>query len=413
MRTRAAGGSPDAPGQGDPLDMEATDQLSQHLDEERNDRLQQNLGAAMKQIAHSKLVSRLLSLDMMVKAVPSPTQSHTPSHTPSGIIGFRSIGFGQCGLIFERPGRKQVVKVARPGFHEALLIDYQAHQAVVAAFTAQKDSPECRVPQVFRHISKNEQEWWQDNKSLFPKQHSSFPLPSSALTSERILPLPKVIRDLFINEFCPEHRRQDAFSSPLNRDCLARVYLGRRRLPNQPAPMNFALRNYNLCLDQMVQLDLPVLFYAIAIGEALAIIHWKANVDGYDIEYVLGSEAEPTSEETSRKRRATRIWVLDFNLCTRWEEKVGWKQPQALIEQLVLAFFENDPYYPLPFPEDEFDEQLWLAFKDEYLRKSEEILAEKDERLHSLPKKFIKACESRERDNLMKGLGHGHRDHKG
>ncbi|KAM5384618.1 hypothetical protein ACJZ2D_001363 [Fusarium nematophilum] len=177
----------------------------------------------------------------------------------------------------------------------------------------------------------------------------------------------------------------------------------------------------------MLELGLQVTRYAEAIGEALAIIHWAANVDGYDIEFVLGSEAAisptgniqpstiPRFSDTApdAKKRALRLWVLDYNLCSRWEEKVGWEQPDALIQQLVMAFFENDPYYPLPLMEDELDQSLWLTFTDQYLRKAEEILASKDTRLQSLPVKFIEACIERERRNLYNGMDPGHRDHKG
>src|SRR5690606_18752349 len=122
---------------------------------------------------------------------------------------------------------------------------------------------------------------------------NDFPLPTMALITERILPLPRPIRHALIDLFCPENSKASVKENATNRDCLARVYLGKRR-PEGPPPANFSLRNYNLHLDQMLDLNLPVYDYATAIAEALAIIHWAANVDGYDIEFVLGSEAEMT-----------------------------------------------------------------------------------------------------------------------
>ncbi|RSL40134.1 hypothetical protein CEP53_013574 [Fusarium sp. AF-6] len=223
--------------------------------------------------------------------------------------------------------------------------------------------------------------------------------------------------------------QQAALENPLNRDCLARVYLGRQRSPHQPRQVNFSLRNFNLCLDQMVDLGLPVSSYASAIGEALAVVHWAANVDGYDIEFVLGSETSvksqprkaPSLQSTQEsswvvaegRRKTTGIWVLDFNLCTKWEERIGWEQPEALVEQLVMAFFENDPYYPLPLMDNDLGKQLWSVFRDSYTTKAEEVLAEKDERLRALPNRFINACIEREQQNIDNGLGHGHRQHKG
>jgi hypothetical protein len=85
------------------------------------------------------------------------------------------------------------------------------------------------------------------------------------------------------------------------------------------------------------------------------------------------------------------------------------------VDQLVLAFFENDPYYPLPMMEEECERTLWKEFSEAYIRKSGEVLASnsKDTRLARLPDMFIKGCIAREVKKLEAGLGHGHRDLKG
>ncbi|KAI8652144.1 DUF3669 domain-containing protein [Fusarium sp. Ph1] len=411
------------PPQPSSADALATEKLSELLDQQRNAHLEENFGQE-KGLLRVDLAVRLLSLDTSISSRGSNIAKEIPEKT----IGFRKIGFGQCGLVFEWPGRGMVVKVARPGFQDALWIDYEAHKAIYSAFLGQRHAPQCRVPRVFSHISK-ENGWWRENKGLFMEQHDDFPFPSSALTSEHILPLAGAVRKILIERYSPQSMQQAALESPLNRDCLARIYLGRRRSPHQPRLVNFSLRNFNLCLDQIMNLGIPVSSYASAIGEALAIIHWAANVDGYDVEFVLGSEAcvgsqppktpspQATIESpwaaTEGSSKTTRIWVLDFNLCTRWEERIGWEQPEALIEQLVTAFFENDPYYPLPLMDDDLGKQLWCVFRDSYSTKAEEVLAEKDERLRALPHIFINACIGRERQNIDNGLGHGHRQHKG
>ena len=99
----------------------------------------------------------------------------------------------------------------------------------------------------------------------------------------------------------------------------------------------------------MVEFNPPVKYFASAMGEALAVIHWSAHVDGYDIEFVLGSEGDTTYSQgvsvsirpeltpqrlaamkphidieslitVNSKRRTTRLWILDFNLCHIWDE---------------------------------------------------------------------------------------------
>ena len=129
--------------------------------------------------------------------------------------------------------------------------------------------------------------------------------------------------------------------------------------------------------------------------ECLAVIHWAAFIDGYDIEFVLGSDAETSYtthvtrslgidvaelesmpvhtdieilQHLNFQRRTTRLWVLDFNLCTRFPQDTAFvlEHENNIIEQLVLAFLENDPYYPLLFMELDVDKQLWSVFRREY-----------------------------------------------
>ncbi len=68
-------------------------------------------------------------------------------------------------------------------------------------------------------------------------------------------------------------------------------------------------------------------------------------------------------------QRLTRIWVLDFNLCTRLPMD-RLQQPDvanSILAMLALGLFENDPYYPLPLAEDSKDQKLWEEFLATYL----------------------------------------------
>jgi len=81
-------------------------------------------------------------------------------------------------------------------------------------------------------------------------------------------------------------------SNPRNRDCLATIYLGKWRDLNRRASKAFTLRNFILHLDQMeeLNLDLNLEFNAFAVGmaNALAVMHWRSNIDSDDVEFVLG-----------------------------------------------------------------------------------------------------------------------------
>ncbi|KAI9760549.1 MAG: hypothetical protein M1840_002387 [Geoglossum simile] len=415
------------------FDIRLANQLSEALDNHQNQHLLANLAIGGDQEA---TLRRILSLRSATSTSSSFAQTHQAMRNQD--VAFRKIGFGQCGLVFEQPGRPIVIKIARRFFEESLWMDYRAHSRVMEAFypdviegsTAKE--PECRVPRV-HYFRTREDKWWNDHIQKFGFT-PQFALPTSALFMERILPIPKAAREALINVFCPERLRAAVKQDPVNRDCLVRLYMGRRRAENTPEPQNFPLRNFNLFLDQMIHLDLPVGEYADALAEALALIHWMANVDGYDIEFILGSEpmyqypwdCRPLRSEevfdislpcstadramVDFKKRITRVWVLDFNLCSVF--KPTEVDSKALVGHLVNAFFENDPYYPIPQATNPLDRLLWERFSKEYLRKSEEILAGEAENLQSLPIAFIEGCVERERSNLERGLGHGCRFEK-
>ncbi|KAJ5130700.1 uncharacterized protein N7515_006739 [Penicillium bovifimosum] len=406
-----------------PSRTELTNQLSAKLDAQRNEDVEHEL--QLENTTAHDVLTRVLSLTSQVSTMSSFAMNNMAQQT--NLVGFRTIGFGQCGIIFERPGRGYAVKVSRPSFEEALWSDLKAHFAVFQAFEQQPDIA-VRVPQIFSYVHRDNSEWWETHLPLFPDAHVTFPLPAMCLLTERILPLPKVARQALIDTYCPVSFRDVASSQDTNRDCLARIYLGRRRPTGHPPPANFTLRNFNLCLDQMIELGLPVYDYARAIAEALATIHWSANVDAYDVEFVLGSEAETGyTHDISRslgltrkilaampsqtdleskisvnfKRCVTRIWVLDFNLCTTWEDRIGWEYPEQLVSQLVSAFFENDPYYPRPLSESEVEKKLWGQFSSAYLHTATGILSTKDSRFSALPQKFIDGCVLRQREMLQ------------
>lgn len=411
------------------VSVDLTNTLSTLLDAARNGEITSKLG--LLPTDPREVLNRVLS-----SSVTSTPSLNTAQQTTS--VGFRSIGFGQCGLVFERPGCTYAIKIARPSFENALWADFQAHLAVYQALTNHQFEPvEVRIPRIFSYVPKTSKEWWDSHMNLFHGSRLSFPLPAMALITERILPLPKLARQALIDAYCPEPSRLAVMSQDTNRDCLARIYLGRRRGANDPPPRNFTLRNFNLCLDQMIELDLPIQYYARAIGQALAIMHWSANVDGYDVEFVLGSEGEttytqdichslgPSAEQVAKmpphtdldsmirsksQPRTSRIWVLDFNLCSIWEERMGLERPDDLIAHLVEAFFENDPYYPRPSQDPEPEKTLWFTFSESYRDTAARLLLGKDPRLALLPQKFLNACVLRQSKNSAYGIRPCHMD---
>ncbi|KAI9151621.1 zinc finger protein-domain-containing protein [Paramyrothecium foliicola] len=296
----------------------------------------------------------------------SSTASSAAAHHQvirDNVVPFERIGFGQCGLVFEQAGRGYAIKVAKKGYADALWTDVVAHLNIYESF--EKHHPECQVPRVYQYVTDSNKDWWDENLQHFNtnQQGHDFHLPAMALISQRIFPLPKVVRTALIEKFCPQNLKTSALANKTNRDCLARIYLGKRRQTNSPPSPNFTLRNFNLHLDQMLEMGMPVLDFSRAIGQALAIIHWSAKVDGYDIEFVLGSQPDTVFLHGGPPRltgamlrtlpphtkldnlmqcdfasRMTRMWVLDFNLCTIYDDTVMKEHHEELIQQLVFSF---------------------------------------------------------------------------
>lgn len=152
------------------------------------------------------------------------------------------------------------------------------------------------IPRPIVYIGVTDAAWWEANGTRFPPE---FPDQANLLMSERILPLPKAIREALIRLYCPEHLKERAIVDPLNKDCLVRVYLGKDEHPKTPGsrpPEFFTLRNFKLHLNQIKDLNLDVNTFATLMVNALVILHWEIKIDGGDVEFVLGSaptEAQP------------------------------------------------------------------------------------------------------------------------
>jgi hypothetical protein len=123
--------------------------------------------------------------------------------------------------------------------------------------------------------------------------------------------------------------------------------------------------------------------YAEVMAETLAIMHWVMQVDANDVEFVL---APPDGEKGKWDNvlGAHAMWMLDFDLCR------DLSMDKAGVEQAVVAFWKNDPFYPRP-DEESF---LWQAFRETYLSTSQRIVGDRpgDRRLE-LAKLFVDSVE--------------------
>ncbi|PVH77401.1 hypothetical protein DL98DRAFT_550626 [Cadophora sp. DSE1049] len=334
------------------------------------------------------ILKKMLSVRSVVSTSSSFAMRNQEASSDPSLQQFSEIGQGNCGHVFSQLGTAQVVKRAREDGPEspALWNDFLMHKKVEQGFEVGNSAglPTVHIPRPILYISRNDKTWWDNNAYRFP---NDVQLPSNLLMSERILPLPKVIRDALIQLYCPEHLRSAQLVEPKNKDCLVRVYLGKnsevRQLSQRP-PMFFSLRNFKLHLNQMKDLGLDVATFATTMANALAILHWQVKIDAADVEFVLGSAPTeshvraPSHAELKKMdpdsstyvigggltfhQRVVHLWLLDFNQCKEIEmNDMG-------VAAAVEAFALNDRYYPRP----SVDKNLWRVF------------------FRDLPKKFIK-----------------------
>jgi hypothetical protein len=174
---------------------------------------------------------------------------------------------------------------------------------------------------------------------------------SSLYTMRRLLPIPPALAANIQSSFFPEsHRGGDppAF--------IARIYLGRKLRQDGGGRFhshaNFPLDEARL---QQLSCEYSATTLARAMARTLACMHYLAGVDGRDIEFVLGGD-------TDNPLQKARCLVIDFNQVRRLQD-------EKIVEQIVSAIVDNDPYVPRP---NVSSAEVWDAFCATYVEDARE-----------------------------------------
>ena len=311
-----------------------------------------------RKVSSEVLLNRMLSTKAYIN-IPRVVEDKTSRF-------LAPIGEGMCGTIFPLKDT-QVVKIAKPERHQQLWQDSIVHSRVREAFHG--FFQDINVPVYYEFVSPESDSFWDTFSQRFPADAGT-KVPNYGLISERINPLPLPVRAAIVDVLCPKsiRKQKEAFlEKPENKDCLIRLYLGRRNDTTNSKSENVRLRNFPLHVNEMEYLKLDTAMYAATMARALAVMHWTAGIDANDVEFVLSGS--PTNDSIS-------MWLLDFNQCKEFEHN-----SQGL-KQLVDGFWWNDPYYPRPN-----DEPLWETFKNAYLETSDKLSG------GSMAKDFIDAIE--------------------
>ncbi|KAJ5378111.1 Protein of unknown function DUF3669 zinc finger protein [Penicillium cataractarum] len=294
-----------------------------------------------------------------------------PESSEEPISKLHMIGTDFCGTVWASSEGGSAYKREDGSPFRSLQNDYNKHKLVLQSLqkfnkVSHSMNPQIQVLDCRRFITRNS-DWWVSNLQAFPPRYTA----CNVLESRRIPPLPARTRRLRIHKYCLPQMAHDIMESKPSKDCLIRTYLGRRRLWREFSNFSqiqvFSLRNFPLHANQMDELDISLedrQQYARIMAKTLAIMHWIANIDGNDTEFVLA----PLNENNKRSvdiilniSGGNSVWVLDFDCCK------DMSVDEAGVRQGVTAFWRNDPFYPRPIMEP----LLWAAFRVEYLQSSE------------------------------------------
>ncbi|KAL6715454.1 hypothetical protein ACLMJK_006415 [Lecanora helva] len=356
---------------------------------------------------------------MSMRSVVS-TSSSSPERTTKAMAKpaddrgtFRVIGRGTVGTVFEMPGTEIAVKKGRD--QQALYNDYYLTSHVFTSFQKAKHRlqdlyPSLVIPKspaCLRYKTQESKDYWSTNLSRFPSAHKD---PGAAFEMDKILPIPQVYRELLINTYFDEASeiREEAKNDEGNQHCLIRIYLGERETEEQMQCAYDSLENFPMRLNMVEHFmaeDKSV--FAGEMALALSIIHWQAQIDGMDCEYVVGGSISPPEKRRLElnhsnpiipqfhdheigtfNHRPLHLWVLDFDKASPFQ-----LTEEDVDRRLIPGFVGNDPYYPRP----NVDKDLWDHFCSVYLKASKAILTSRDkgEKILALPQRFLRKVELR------------------
>ncbi|KAI8629168.1 hypothetical protein F5Y19DRAFT_475726 [Xylariaceae sp. FL1651] len=192
-------------------------------------------------------------------------------------------------------------------------------------------------------------------------------------------PVPRNLVKLFV----PEDKRNKVLEEPSNKDCLIRPLFRKRdetRTSGAPLLGRFSLRNYEMSLEALITLHLYLNIMAKSMGHATAVMHWYANMDGNDVEFILGS--------TPHHGQVIRHNIIPDNLKST-------KMGTSIYERVTSRgtnFCRRTTKIDIEMME------MWKIFSGEYFNISNQILSgpkkPKDPEF-SLPRIFITKIEER------------------
>ena len=187
------------------------------------------------------ILNRMLS----TKSYISITEAHVDTEKRT----FKQIGSGQCGTVYALIGITEVLKVPNQGKTEALWNDAKMHVQVEEAFrrTLLERRQQINIPRFGQWVLSVDTAFWNGCKKYFPPSFQ----PTQGLLTSRIFALPYPVRAAIFDSFASKDMKKNRelhLTKPENKDCLVRLYLGRRL--KEVTRSNVTLRNFPLHVNE-------------------------------------------------------------------------------------------------------------------------------------------------------------------
>ncbi|KAL7952384.1 zinc finger domain-containing protein [Trichoderma compactum] len=321
--------------------------------------------------------------------------------TSSALTQLERIGQGRCGTVWAArcstcdDHGHLAMKRGDGSTTRSISYEYQVHQKIATAFKGSNFSS-FAIPRSIGFLDVQDNAAWSDVLPRLPSDYTA----CNAIISEKIVPVNASTRRLLVQKFRPDINVEEIMRSQSNEHCLIRPYLGRRRYHQSEIEATtggsrrrlpaLSLRNYPLHLDQMEQLGIDPSGYAVAMADALAFLHWIAQVDGNDVEFVLAQPRRQSDLSSSTRPGGIysnntaifgphMMWILDFDLCR------DISLDEEGVKKAHKAFWGNDPFFPQPGRGNPADQRLWTIFQDRYIESSAAVLHEEAYCIKRLP----------------------------
>lgn len=381
--------------------------------QERNFKSEQILGPE----SALDVLKRTLSIGAVHPTLSAFSERRSTSIPTAPIVELRDIGRGSCGSVFEVPGTVYAIK--KGSKVHSIWNDFNltnlAYNSCVASTNLFKYSfPGNQIPRVPKakvFHSPESEEWWKINLSSFPEADRT---KAAVFYLDRILPVSEITRVALVSKFflTDAQSQRIVLKNTDNQDCLIRLYFGKHKPDDGMYTTEDTLRNFPLYLDQAKVIKIDINGYATQMAIGLAILHWEAQIDAADTEFVIGtsttrvfglhytshqSMAPPTSTVDNITQRETQLWMLDYDKCT----KVSFNTPDLdkdVVHPYYVAVTGNDPYFPHPC----LDIELWKGFRQAYLKASHIIIKNRmlGKDIRKLPTQLIELWERWGSENL-------------